>query len=624
MSTTRVRMSPDVRREQLIELGVRLFATRSLEDLSIETLADEAGISRGLLYHYFGGKQEFHTAVVRRAADHLFAVTAPDGEGSPLEQLAGSLARYVDYVAENYQGYVSLLRGAAGGHEGLREIYEDSRAALTERLFEGPVAEEAASLGLTDTPTVRLLVRGWAAFTEEVVLEWVRDDRGITRDELLVTLVGVAAGHPGAAAAGVARASGGGTGLGAAGEDPELHRHEAQHGDREVRGGEHDDLDTPARRARGMQQRERAGRHRQTGQEDEQPLRLVTYGVPRTAHPEGEPPVGSGVHDRRREERGEVGPPRRHRRAQPEEQRGVRQRGEDADHQEDAHLHADPAATRLGAGATEPLADLAQRQRPLDQGATQPGDADQVVERRADEVDAAVRVVGPVDGHLVDAQAGPLGDHEELGVEEPGVVLHEGEQLARRVPADGLEPALGVAEPRPQRLPQDQVVAARDELPLRPALDPRGGGEAGPDRDVGVPADQGSDEREQRREVGGQVDVHVDEDVALRGAPHPLERPAPALLRQVDHRHLGVGVAQPAGDQGGLVGAGVVGDRDLEGPGQGAQVGEHPLHRGGQLGLLVEDRDDHVDHGGDGSLGRAATGLRRLHQRAHWIPPERS
>ena len=115
-------------------------------------------------------------------------MTAPDGKGSPLEQLAGSLARYVDYVAENYQGYVSLLRGAAGGHEGLREIYEDSRAALTERLFEGPVAEEAASIGLTDTPTVRLLVRGWAAFTEEVVLEWVRDDRGITRDELLVTL----------------------------------------------------------------------------------------------------------------------------------------------------------------------------------------------------------------------------------------------------------------------------------------------------------------------------------------------------------------------------------------------------------------------------------------------------
>jgi AcrR family transcriptional regulator len=188
MSTTRVRMTPGNRREQLLELGVRLFASRSLEDLSIETLAEEAGISRGLLYHYFGNKQEFHTAVVQRAADDLFAVTAPDGEGSPLEQLARSLDRFVDYVAENYEGYVSLVRGAAGGHEGLREIYESSRAALTGRLFDGPVAEEAAALGLTDTPAVRLVVHGWAAFVEDLVIEWVRDPRGIGRDELLVTL----------------------------------------------------------------------------------------------------------------------------------------------------------------------------------------------------------------------------------------------------------------------------------------------------------------------------------------------------------------------------------------------------------------------------------------------------
>ena len=181
-------MSPDHRREQLLELGVRLFATRSLDDLSIETLADEAGISRGLLYHYFGNKQAFHTAVVQRAADELFRVTAPDGEGSALEQLAGSLARYVDFVQEHYSGYVSLLRGAAGGHEGLREVYEASRAALTGRIFDEPLAAEAAALGLVDTPAVRLLVRGWAAMTEEVIVEWVRDHRGLTRDDLLATV----------------------------------------------------------------------------------------------------------------------------------------------------------------------------------------------------------------------------------------------------------------------------------------------------------------------------------------------------------------------------------------------------------------------------------------------------
>ncbi len=186
-TATRVRMAPERRREQLVDLGVRLLATRSLEELSIEVLAEEAGISRGLLYHYFGGKQEYHLAVCRRAAEHLYEVTAPQGDASPLVQLTRSLERYVDYVAANYHGYVSLVRGAAGGHEELRAIYESARASLTDRLFETPPSE-AATLGLVDTPQVRLVVRGWSAFVEEVVVEWVRDPRDVSREQLLATL----------------------------------------------------------------------------------------------------------------------------------------------------------------------------------------------------------------------------------------------------------------------------------------------------------------------------------------------------------------------------------------------------------------------------------------------------
>ena len=134
---TRVRMTPDGRREQLLDLGVRLLATRSLEELSIETLAEEAGISRGLLYHYFGSKQDFHTAVVRRAADDLFARHRAAGQGDAARAAAAdSLAAYVDYVVANRPGYVSLVRAAAGGNEALREIYEEARAALTGRMFE--------------------------------------------------------------------------------------------------------------------------------------------------------------------------------------------------------------------------------------------------------------------------------------------------------------------------------------------------------------------------------------------------------------------------------------------------------------------------------------------------------
>src|SRR5687768_17968431 len=119
-SGTRTRLTPDQRRTQLLDLGVSLLATRSLDELTIDVLAEEAGISRGLLYHYFGNKQDFRLAVVRRAVDDLVEQTAPPPGGDPLERLLASVAAYVDYVVANYQRYTSLARGAAGGNESLR------------------------------------------------------------------------------------------------------------------------------------------------------------------------------------------------------------------------------------------------------------------------------------------------------------------------------------------------------------------------------------------------------------------------------------------------------------------------------------------------------------------------
>jgi AcrR family transcriptional regulator len=185
-ATTRSRLSPDERRSQLLDLGVRLLATRSLDELSIDLLAEEAGISRGLLYHYFGNKHAFHEAVVRRAADDLIAQTAPPASGEPLERLLASVTAYVDYVVANYEGYVSLIKGAAGGNETLREIYEEARSALSERIF----TEDAQGELIDDTPHNRLVVRGWSAMAEELVIAWVRDPAGVNRQELLDLVAG--------------------------------------------------------------------------------------------------------------------------------------------------------------------------------------------------------------------------------------------------------------------------------------------------------------------------------------------------------------------------------------------------------------------------------------------------
>jgi AcrR family transcriptional regulator len=179
MPTTRVRLSPDDRREQLLDLGIELLTTRSLDELSVDLLAEEAGISRGLLYHYFRNKQEFHRAVVRRATDQMLELTTPDPALDPLTRLSTGLAAYVDYVEANFEPFTSLVRGAAGGDRFLREIYQDARGAITGRIF-----DSIGELGLSDSPATRLLVNGWAAMVEESVISWVQDPQ-VPKHELL-------------------------------------------------------------------------------------------------------------------------------------------------------------------------------------------------------------------------------------------------------------------------------------------------------------------------------------------------------------------------------------------------------------------------------------------------------
>ncbi len=190
MSTTRTRLAPEQRREQLLDLGVDQLSVRRLEDLSIDTLAEVAGISRGLLYHYFSSKRDFHLAVLRRMADRVIAITAPLEDLPALDQLVRSLEAYVDFVSANHESYVSFVRAAAAGDEQFHEIYEEARAALTDRIFVQADGELLAEVGIVDSPAVRLMVRGWSASVEDVVLAWLQDDRAIGKEQLLQMLAG--------------------------------------------------------------------------------------------------------------------------------------------------------------------------------------------------------------------------------------------------------------------------------------------------------------------------------------------------------------------------------------------------------------------------------------------------
>lgn len=178
----RVRLSPEQRRAQLIELGVEMLATRRLDELSVELIAQSAGISRGLLFHYFPSKQEFHLEVARAAAAEMIRRTSPDPALPPVEALHGALTSFIDYVEGNPDNYKSLVRGAASGDASMRAIFDETRRTMAQRIL-----DVLSGMGLDVGPRVSLAIAGWVAYVEECVIRWI-DTRTVSRDALLQLL----------------------------------------------------------------------------------------------------------------------------------------------------------------------------------------------------------------------------------------------------------------------------------------------------------------------------------------------------------------------------------------------------------------------------------------------------
>ena len=183
------RLSREQRREELIALGLRLFGDRPIEEFAVDVIAEAAGISRGLLYHYFGDKEDFRLAVMQRMTEDLVVAMAPIEDPDPIVRLRVSLEQYVAFAREHRAAHESFLQAARGGSSPeIRRIYEEARAALTGRIFDPARASDLATLGIVDSPLARTLADGWAAMVQDVVLGWLNDTSTAAEAQILDTL----------------------------------------------------------------------------------------------------------------------------------------------------------------------------------------------------------------------------------------------------------------------------------------------------------------------------------------------------------------------------------------------------------------------------------------------------
>jgi AcrR family transcriptional regulator len=182
----RARLDVDERRRQLVALGTSLFSERTYDDVSIDELARVAGISKGLLYHYFPTKRDFYVATVKEAASQLLARTATSEGMDPEDRLRDGLDAYIDYVSQHGKSYQALIRSGIGADVEVSRIVDETREAFCARLVEGVPANVRG-------PMLRVALRGWVGFVEAATVEWIdqrpRIGRVALRDMLAKVLL---------------------------------------------------------------------------------------------------------------------------------------------------------------------------------------------------------------------------------------------------------------------------------------------------------------------------------------------------------------------------------------------------------------------------------------------------
>jgi AcrR family transcriptional regulator len=182
------RLDVDERRAQLIALGERLFTSLTYSELSMARIAREAGISKALLYHYFPSKQAYFEATLQAAAEELRTRTEPDATLPPAQQLERSLDVYLGWIEEHNEAYNKLII-TAGEVAEVRQMVEGVRGQTADRILGGVLGD--------DTPVpagARTAVRGWLWFMDGACLDWIANDRDLSRDELRGLLMGTLVG----------------------------------------------------------------------------------------------------------------------------------------------------------------------------------------------------------------------------------------------------------------------------------------------------------------------------------------------------------------------------------------------------------------------------------------------
>ncbi|MDN5915047.1 MAG: TetR/AcrR family transcriptional regulator [Pseudonocardia sp.] len=187
MSTPRRRLPPEQRERQVLDAAARVFARSGFHDASMDAVADEAGVSKPMVYTHGGGsKEELFARCIRREADRLLTSVSATGDlvgdTAPETRLFRGLRAFFTTVTTHREGWTVLYRQARAGT--FAEEVFSARSRIVTRVAE-LLADESVA------PAAALPVASTLVGAAEGLADWYFDGGSGTPDDLAAQLMSV-------------------------------------------------------------------------------------------------------------------------------------------------------------------------------------------------------------------------------------------------------------------------------------------------------------------------------------------------------------------------------------------------------------------------------------------------
>ena len=180
------RLAPGQRRDQILDAANALFAERAYDAVSIEDIASAAGVTRGLVHHYFGGRKDVYIALLERLGAQREDQLRPPVGRSAHARVGDSVSRWLDWTETNRTDLARHDRAAARTSPTPTSATSSptscSAPSRCSTAFHADIAQ--------DSPRLRYALQCWTALNRAATRRWLRGQatREATHELLTSTL----------------------------------------------------------------------------------------------------------------------------------------------------------------------------------------------------------------------------------------------------------------------------------------------------------------------------------------------------------------------------------------------------------------------------------------------------